>query len=172
MGPYFRLIQSRLHPHPLPPEIPIWAVYLIPHYRRKYTASSRPASAARSSLRKDQSCTRFLPRYSVTRMQTGGEAGRDQRGDYGNWEAQGVQVGPERSWGGGAGVAGSGARQEERALGRRGVTHLTLAPGCLPAPSTLPHPAELSQLTTPLAPKACWVFYPYTPLQDSTSPGR
>lgn len=49
-----------------------------------------------------------------------------------------------------------------------GESHISPWPlgAYLPCPP-LPHPAVLSQLTTPLAPKACCIFYPYTPLQDS-----
>lgn len=170
-GAIFQADTKQAAPHPLPPKIPIWAVYLIPHYRRKYTASSCPASAAQSSLRKDQSCTRFLPRYSVTRMQTGGEAGRAQQsGDYGKWGG-GVGAGgtrlPERCW-----VARSGAWQEDRALGRRsGVTHLTLVPGCLPAPSTATPPSRALPTHHPLGSQSLLHFLSVrTPLRLSLAP--
>lgn len=40
VGAIFQADTKQAAPHPLRPEIPIWVVYLILHYRRKYTASS------------------------------------------------------------------------------------------------------------------------------------
>lgn len=129
MEPYFRLIQSRLHPTPSG-EIPIWVVYLIPHYRRKSTASSRQLTA-QPSLPGDQSCAPCRPEFR-NQMQNG------ERQVGGRGEARQVRVGPGFEVG-----AGPWVRSLTGGSSGLGEGSHTSHPGSwdLPAPNP-PLPAE------------------------------
>lgn len=157
MEPYFRLIQSRLHPTPSG-KIPIWVVYLIPHYRgnlQPAPASSLPSppsqeikAALHAAQNSETKCGMGRGRWSPTcGGKRGGQAG-----------AGGARL---------PGGAGPWVRSltGERALGLgRRVTHLTLGPGTFlpPTPHRAPttHCALVMSMTprprSPLDPLPAW----------------
>lgn len=149
VGAIFQADTKQAAPHPLRPEIPIWVVYLILHYRRKYTASSLQPIPPSQKIKAALDACPEIPQPE-RRM---GEK----------------QVEPNMWVGSGGGQAGEGETRlpsGEWVRSPAGGKRAGAWGACPPLNASIPY--EPSQLTTPLAHKACRAL-----CSDPTaSPGR